>query len=72
MVLHQCSRTTDKRATVLMLQSDGRETQFEASYTVPMRALLEEDVIPRTYEFGDKPREVLREFVNELSVGISW
>ena len=62
-----CSRTTDEIATVLKLQGDGLETGFKASYTVPMRALLEEVVVPRTRDFGDRPRLVLREFIRELS-----
>ena len=71
-VLNQCSRSTDKWATVLRLQHDGGGNQFLASSTVPIRALLEEEVIPRTHEFGDEPRQVLREFINELAMGIYW
>ena len=71
-VLHHRSRLTDKNAMVLKLQGDGGETHFSAPYTVPMVALLEEEVVPRTHDFGDEPRQVLREFINELSMDISW
>ena len=64
-----CFRTTNGNATVLKLQGGGVETEFKASYTVPMRALLAEEVIPRTRDFGERPRQVLREFVRELSTG---
>ena len=71
-VVHHCSRITDKNTMVLKLQGDGGKTHFSAPYTVPMRALLEEEVVPPTHDFGDRPRQVLREFINELSMGISW
>ncbi len=62
-----CSRSTDAKATVLKLQGDRAETEFKASYTVPMSALIQEDVVPLTRDFGDRPRQVLREFIGELS-----
>ena len=71
-VLHHCSRITDENAMVLKLQGDGSETLFKAPYTVPIRALLEEEVVPLTHDFGDKPRQVLRDFINKLSEGINW
>lgn len=69
-VLHQCSRFTDAAATVLKLQGDERETRFRARFTVPVRALLKEELVPSTPQFGDKPREVLRKFIDELAMGI--
>ena len=61
-----CSRFTGANATVLKLQGNT-VTEFRASYTVPMSALLQEDVVPLTRDFGARPRQVLREFVRELS-----
>lgn len=69
-VLDHCSRNTDKYAKVLKLQGDEDEKCFCSSFTVPLRALLEETVIPLTQNFGHDPRQVLREFLEELSVGI--
>ena len=62
-----CSRSIDAKATVLKLQGNRAETEFKASYTVPMSALLQKDVVPLTRDFGDRPRQVLREFIGELS-----
>ena len=70
-VRHPCSRSTDATATVLKLQGDERETRFKAPFTVPVRALLKEEVVLWTPQFCDKPREVLRKFIDELSIGIS-
>ena len=66
-VLRQCSRSGKDNVPVLKLEGDGGETAFVAGATVPVRALLGEAVIPRTPAFGHGPREVLREFVRELS-----
>jgi len=52
--------------TVLRLQGAGGEAKFKASFTIPMRALLSEDVVPRSDDFGGEPRKVLREFLDEL------
>ena len=62
-----CFRIPDATVTVLKLQGDRAETGFRASYIVPIRALLEEEVVPGTRDFGDRPRQVLREFIRELS-----
>ena len=70
-VLRRCSRSGKDNVPVLKLQGDGTETAFQASATVPMRALLDKNVIPRTSEFGDGPRRVLQEFIRELSTDIA-
>lgn len=57
----------DAKVTVLKLQGNRSETMFKASHTVPMRALLKEEVIPLTSDFDDRPRQVLRGFILELS-----
>ena len=62
-----CFRNPDATVTVLKLQGDSTETGFRSSYIVPVRALLEEKVVPWTRDFGDRPRQVLREFIRELS-----
>ena len=66
-VLRGCSRTGRDNVPVLKLQGNATESAFAASATVPVRALLDENVIPRTPDFGDEPRRVLREFIGELS-----
>ena len=72
-VVRRCFRAGKDPAAVLKLQGDGGEIGFLASSTVPMRALLDEEVVPRTPECGDAPRQVLRALIRELSTGIrSW
>ena len=66
-VLRGCSRSGKDNVPVLKLQGNAAESAFAASATVPVRALLDENVIPRTPDFGDGPRRVLREFIGELS-----
>lgn len=70
-VLHQASRAMDGNVTVLRLQGDGGEGKFETSFTIPIRDLLSEDVVPPSDGFGDVPREVLREFVDQLGRGFA-
>ena len=72
MVLHHCSRIAERNAMVLKRLSGRGKTHVSTPCTVPMRALLEEEVVPRTNDFGDDPRQVLRKVINELSMGISW
>ena len=62
-----CFRIPDATVTVLKLRGDSAETGFKAAYIVPMRALIEEKVGLLTRDFSDWPRQVLREFIRELS-----
>lgn len=66
-VLQGRSRSGKYKVPVLKLQGDSAETAFRADATVPIRALLDEHVIPLTPDFGDGPRLVLAEFIRELS-----
>ncbi|MDE0367600.1 MAG: hypothetical protein OXP09_18735 [Gammaproteobacteria bacterium] len=66
-VLRRCSRSGKENVPVLKLQGKAAESAFAAFATVPVRALLDEAVIPRTPDFGDVPRRVLREFIGEIS-----
>ena len=66
-VLRRCSRSGRDNVPVLKLQGKAAECAFVASATVPVRALLDEKIIPKTPEFGDEPRGVLREFIGEFS-----
>lgn len=68
-VLRQCFRSGRDYVPTLKLQGDVAPTEFQAAATIPMRGLLDEDVIPLTSDFGDAPRRVLREFIRELSIG---
>ena len=69
-VLRQSPRSGKRKVPVLKLQGDSAETAFRADKTVPMRALLDERVIPLTPDFGDGPRLVLAEFIREFSKDI--
>ena len=66
-VLRRCSRSGRDNVPVLKLQGKAAECAFVASATVPVRALLDEKIIPKTPDFGDEPRGVLREFIGEFS-----
>lgn len=70
-VRQQASRIADDKVTVLRLQGRKEEGPFKASYTVPMRALLSEEVVPLSGAFGGEPRRVLREFIDSLSGGFA-
>ena len=70
-VRQRASRAADDKVTVLRLQGAGGEAQFKSSFTVPMRALLTEEVVPRSDAFGDEPRQVLRELIDELCKGFA-
>ncbi len=69
-VRHRASRADD-RVAVLRLQSAAGEVQFKGSFTIPFRALLDEEVIPPSDAFGGEPRAVLSEFVDELRTGFA-
>ena len=66
-VLRGRSRSGRDNVPVLKLQGEAAESAFTASATVPVRALLDDKVIPYTADFGDNPRAVLSEFIGELS-----
>ena len=66
-VLRRCFRSSDSNVPVLKLQGNGGETLFKAQSIVPIRSLLEEDVIPRSQPFNEEPRRVLQEFMDDLS-----
>lgn len=70
-VCDRASRAVDSKVSVLKLQGDGAKAQFKTSLTIPMLDLLREDVVPPSHEFGDIPRRVLREFVDELGKGLA-
>lgn len=70
-VRQRASRARDGNVTVLRLQGSGGEAKFKASFTIPMRALLSEAVVPCSDAFGEEPRQVLREFIDELSRGFA-
>ena len=70
-VLRRCSRSGTDHVPVLKLQGEVEPANFRATATVPIRGLLDETVIPRTPDFGDVPRRVLREFIHELSKGLA-
>ena len=70
-VMSPCSRSSQENVAALKLDTSGESAEFRASATAPVRALLEEDVMPRTPEFGHKPRQVLRDLFDELSTTVA-
>ena len=70
-VLGRCPRSDRYKVPVLKLQGDFAPAKFRADKTVPVRALLEQDVIPPTRNFGEVPRRVLHEFTREFSTGMA-
>ena len=70
-VAKAASRTTDKLVKVLKLQSTQGEAAFQAPFTIPMRALLDEEVIPNSDFLGEIPRKVLLDFLDDLTAGFS-
>lgn len=55
------------RVPVFKLQGDVREVRFQASLTIPVRALLQDDVIPYSSTFDTEHRIVLGEFLDGLT-----
>ena len=70
-VRKKASRLSDGNVSVLRLQGATGEAQFKVAFTIPMRALLTEEVVPRSDAFGDEPRQVLRDLIEELSRGFA-
>lgn len=70
-VQQRASRATDENVRVLRLQGPKGEAQFRASFTIPMKALLSEEVVPISDAFGDEPRRILRQFIHELNRGFA-
>ena len=69
-VLARCLRTGEAKVPVLKIQGKKEVVHFQASLTLPMRALIDERVIPMTNDFGDAPRVVLREYLREMSSSV--
>ena len=64
-------RAVGQKVPVLKLQNNqSEESHFIAQYTIPIRSLLEEVVVPISHGFNDEPRRVLREFLDELRTSL--
>ena len=59
-------RAKGQKAPVLRLQNRSEESQFAAPFTMPIKSLLDEEVIPRSPSFDVEPRRVLKEFLEEM------
>ncbi len=68
-VTKPAARVVGGRVRGLRLQGPRDESDFAAHLTVPLAALLGEQVVPPTEAFGTGPRNVLRSFLAELAVG---
>jgi len=70
-VHHEWSPDYGEEASVSQLGGEGAEVRFKASHIVPIRTLLEEQVVPQMCQLGDRPRKVLHEFIRELSAAFA-
>lgn len=68
-VTRHCPRKNGHHVGVLPLQGAEEEAKYVASYTIPVRALLEEDIVPVTESFGDPPRRELLDLLDTISKG---
>lgn len=68
-VTKPAARAAGGRVRGLRLQGPRDESDFAAHLTVPLAALLGEQVVPLSDEFGAAPRGVLRGFLAELGAG---
>jgi hypothetical protein len=60
---------SERKLNLRQQAHDTGEIKFSAELTVPLAALLDAAVVPLTEDFGERPREVLRAFLAELSEG---
>jgi hypothetical protein len=51
------------------LQGTGTERKFKALYTIPIRTLLDQDIIPISEKFGKEPREELTKLLKDVALG---
>jgi hypothetical protein len=56
---------------VLQLSGETGKTKIESTFTIPVRALLAEEIIPPSTELKDGPIQVLKEFTASLIAGFS-
>ncbi len=65
-----CSRSRDARTQVLVLQGEGQEKVFGASYIVPVAGLLN-SLLQERSRHGQAAAKVARDLVDELSLGFA-
>jgi hypothetical protein len=70
-VISDAERTSDMNVRVLRVYGNRNESGFKSNLTTPIAGLLNQTVLPATARFGDRPRNTLAEFLNELSNGFS-
>ncbi len=66
-VTHSCSRGKFGIVKVLRLQGKEEVSDFKASFTIPMRSLLSENVLPLSARFGKEQRRELDHLIGALS-----
>ena len=69
-VVNPVLRNKKQKAKVFFLQK-GEEKYLRADFAVPISALLDYSILPRTETFGDKPRAELQKFIVLLQDGFS-
>lgn len=67
-VTHASSRAAGEWVKVLKLQCGEGESTFDASSTIPLRALLAKEVVPYSHLFGEPPRQVIAVLLDQLKV----
>jgi len=70
-VTEKCKRQDKANVNVLRLQGKKGDGDFKASYTIPIKSLLDPEVVPLTEVFGIEQRKVLDIFLSELSTGFA-
>ena len=65
-VTRTTARAEGQKVPVLRLQNRAENSHFVAPFTLPLDALLDEQVIPMTPAFDAEPRRALREFLAEI------
>ena len=68
-VTEACPRFEGQNVPVLVLQGTGTERKFKALYTIPIRTLLDQDIIPISEKFGKEPRKELTKLLKDVTLG---
>ena len=65
--LEDCQRSERKNISVLKLQGSKKDVQFESTYLIPLRSLLDSQVLPAANHLGSEVRNAVLKLINEIS-----
>jgi hypothetical protein len=65
--LEDCRRSQGSNVPVLQLQGAKGEGLFKPAFLIPLRALLDIDVLPKTENFGTALRDTIHDMLDEIS-----